>query len=159
MYRLPFVIVCRCSLWTSSSYSPGRSCFPCPHSASGVFLLTVFALKYPPPHPPYARAVWWEEPAYCGSCLLCSTVYCAPYIIPHCKKVNCKNEIWTYSAARDCLFTNSYCTALLTGHFLNVIPTRFGVCLRHFHGVCGCVLLTQACIVSEITVFTHNPHS
>jgi len=39
---------------------------------------------------------------------------------------------------------------------LNVIPTHFGVCLRHLHGACGCVLLTQACIVSEITVVTHS---
>jgi hypothetical protein len=47
-------------------------------------------------------------------------------------------------------------TALLTKHFLNVIPMHFGVCLRHLHEVCGCVLLTQACVVSEITVFTHS---
>ena len=86
MYRLPFVIVCQCSLLTSSSYSPGRSRFRCLHSASGVFLLTVFALKYPPPHPtpPPIRlcclmgraSLLWLLPAGSSS-------YCVPQCILH----------------------------------------------------------------------------
>jgi len=48
---------------------------------------------------------------------------------------------------------------LLTNHFLNAIPMRFGVCPRRLHEVRGCVLLTQACIASEITVSTHTVHT